>query len=112
VKELFQMTLTFALTVIAWIFFRANDLSHAFQYLKSMFTNQLFSVPTQWPTYLLVLLSFFMVIEWLGRANDFAIQKLGFLRFRVLRWSFYSFILFLILAFMVTEETPFIYFQF
>jgi len=106
------MTLTFSLTVIAWIFFRANDLSHAFQYLTSMFTEQLFTMPTQFPIYLIVLLAFFITVEWLGRANNFAIQKLGFLRFRILRWGFYTVLLFLIFTFMVTEETPFIYFQF
>ncbi|WP_396194066.1 MBOAT family O-acyltransferase [Flavobacterium sp.] len=111
-KEVFQMTVTFSLTVIAWIFFRANDLSHAFQYLTSMFTEQLFTMPTQFPIYLIVLLAFFITVEWLGRANNFAIQKLGFLRFRILRWGFYTVLLFLIFTFMVTEETPFIYFQF
>nr|MBP6558105.1 MBOAT family protein [Flavobacterium sp.] len=111
-KEVFQIAVTFSLTVFAWIFFRANDLSHAFQYIESMFTKQFFSMPTVFPTYLMLLLGFFITVEWFGREHHFAIQKLGYMRFRFLRWSFYSVLLFLIFAFMVTEETPFIYFQF
>lgn len=111
-REVFQMAVTFSLTVFAWIFFRANDLSHAFQYIESMFTKQFFSMPTVFPTYLMLLLGFFITVEWFGREHHFAIQKLGCMRFRFLRWSFYSVLLFLIFAFMVTEETPFIYFQF
>jgi alginate O-acetyltransferase complex protein AlgI len=59
-----------------------------------------------------ILISFFITIEWLGRKNDFAIEKLLIKRKRYLRWGVYMFILFLIGMFMQTNETPFIYFQF
>lgn len=111
-KEVFQMAITFSLTVLAWIFFRANDVTHAFQYIRSMFAESLFSMPSEFPVYLMLLLTFFMMTEWLGRESNFALQKIDFLKFRFFRWSFYGFLIFLILNYKVTEETPFIYFQF
>ena len=41
-KELFQMILTFVLTVFSWIFFRANNVSHAINYIKGIFNKSLF----------------------------------------------------------------------
>lgn len=111
-REVLQMAVTFSLTVLAWIFFRANNVSHAFQYIQSMFTNKLFSMPAELPVYLIVLIAFFMIVEWFGRESHFAIQKIDFLKYRFLRWGFYSVLILLILNYKVTEETPFIYFQF
>jgi hypothetical protein len=54
----------------------------------------------------------FVLIEWIGREQKYAIEKLGVNWFRPLRWSFYAFLIFIIGMFMKTEETPFIYFQF
>jgi D-alanyl-lipoteichoic acid acyltransferase DltB (MBOAT superfamily) len=36
-KEFLSILFTFSLTVLAWIFFRATDLPHAFSYLKGIF---------------------------------------------------------------------------
>ncbi len=33
-KEIFQLIITFTLTVFAWIFFRSENLSHAIDYIK------------------------------------------------------------------------------
>src|SRR5690606_29509432 len=66
-NEFISMLVTFSLTVFAWIFFRANDVSHAFSYISSMFTGKLFSKPEVMPMYIFVLIALFMFIEWLGR---------------------------------------------
>jgi NADH:ubiquinone oxidoreductase subunit H len=60
----------------------------------------------------LLLISVFVVIEWLGRTDKFAIEKIGLQWPLLARWTFYAFIVFAIGMFMQTEETPFIYFQF
>jgi D-alanyl-lipoteichoic acid acyltransferase DltB (MBOAT superfamily) len=113
-KEFLKIGLTFLLTLIAWVFFRAEDLTHAIQYLNGMFSASLFTIPSFKASISLVLLiTFFILIEWFGRRNDYAIQllKIHFLP-RTFRWGFYGFIIFLIGMFMYADKTSFIYFQF
>ncbi|MAX72044.1 MAG: membrane-bound O-acyltransferase family protein, partial [Flavobacteriaceae bacterium] len=56
------------------------------------------------------LLVFFLLVEWLGRANEYAIEKADVLK-KPLRWAFYFFLI--IIMFLFTgEEQQFIYFQF
>ena len=38
-REIVQIIFTFGLTTIAWIFFRANDISHALSYLRGLFEH-------------------------------------------------------------------------
>jgi len=115
-SEAFRMSLTFVLVLLAWVFFRAESLGHAMQYLGTIFSPSLFSVPDfdqrTYALLTLLLLTFFMIIEWLGRSREYAIEKLGLGWPRYLRWGWYMFLIFLIGMFMQTEETPFIYFQF
>lgn len=60
----------------------------------------------------LILIGFMVVVEWLGRENNYGIEKTFLRNHRFLRWSFYGFIILLIGLFMQTQESPFIYFQF
>jgi D-alanyl-lipoteichoic acid acyltransferase DltB (MBOAT superfamily) len=111
IKEFFQIALTFGLTVLAWIFFRANNLEHAFDYIFSIFTVSLFTIPTIIPKTLSAFLLLFIIIEWLGRENMYAIEKIGNNWFKVLRWSFYFGIMLIIFYFSGSQQ-QFIYFQF
>ena len=115
-KEMLQILLTFALTCLAWIFFRAESISQAFSYTAGIFESSLFSRPGILSmgnaATVIVLLGFFICIEWLGREREYAIEKMGLSWPRPLRWAFYAFLVFLIGMFMPTVETPFIYFQF
>lgn len=116
IKEAFQMILTFAITVFAWIFFRAKTLPDAFQFISGIFSSSLWQLPKfdnmgrALTTMLLIVI--LMFIEWLGRENEFALQNLLKSQKRWVRWFFYACIVNLILFFMETDETPFIYFQF
>ena len=110
IRELFQMLLTFFITLIAWVFFRADNVTNAFIYIKNMFSESLFSKPDIIPITVLGLVVLFITIEWLGRAGEYAIEKIDFLN-KPLRWSFYM--LLIILMFVYTgEQQEFIYFQF
>ncbi|MEP0213485.1 MAG: MBOAT family O-acyltransferase [Cellulophaga sp.] len=109
-KELSQMFITFLITVLAWVFFRADNLTHAFSYLGGIFNVNLFSFPEIFPKEVLVLVLFFMMIEWFGRATQFALENI-IKQHRVVRWAFYIGII--VLMFVYTgEEQEFIYFQF
>jgi len=109
-RELGQMAVTFFITLIAWVFFRADNVAHAFDYLKGTFSTSLFSWVQIFPTTILGLLGFFLVVEWLGRSNEYAIEKVDFMK-RPLRWGFYIILIILMFAF-TGEEQEFIYFQF
>ncbi|WP_289663003.1 MBOAT family O-acyltransferase [Flavobacterium panacagri] len=110
-KEFVLMLTTFGLTVFAWIFFRANNLHHAFQFISGIFSKSLFSLPSVRPTYLIILIVFFIIIEWLGRRNKYALEKLAFQYSSSFRWTMYIVLLIAIFIFGAKEQ-EFIYFQF
>ncbi|WP_354304758.1 MBOAT family O-acyltransferase [Pedobacter sp. UYP1] len=111
IKELFSMLLTFGLTVFAWIFFRTETLGDALNYISGIFSDSLFTIPTVAPKMLFALLFVFIVIEWLGREQQFAIAKFGIKLPAILRWSLYYAIV-LIIFLCAGSEQQFIYFQF
>ncbi|MDX9704152.1 MAG: MBOAT family O-acyltransferase [Weeksellaceae bacterium] len=113
-KEGIQLMITFNLAVFAWIFFRAESVSHAFGYIGNMFNRSLFSFPslTKAAMATLILIGFMLIIEWFGRENNYGIEKTFLKTNRLVRWCFYGFIILLIGLFMQTKESPFIYFQF
>jgi D-alanyl-lipoteichoic acid acyltransferase DltB (MBOAT superfamily) len=110
-KELFLMVITFSLTVFAWIFFRANSIGHAISYISEIFSNSLFTIPTIRPRNLILLIMIFIIIEWLGREGQFAIQNLGLKWKRPIRYAIYYAIIIAIFWFGGKEQ-QFIYFQF
>ncbi|MFD2917446.1 MBOAT family O-acyltransferase [Psychroserpens luteus] len=116
IRETISILVTFSITVFAWIFFRANNISHAISIIDEIFSKSTLSIPSFYAmgraSSLIVLLLFFLFFEWLGREHEYAIEKIGLKYPRIVRWLFYSFVLFLIAMYMQTEETPFIYFQF
>jgi len=117
-KQFFQIALTFGLTVFAWIFFRANNIEHAFNYITQIF-NGIFQHPGSilllsfWSSYktIFIILIIFIIIEWRGRDNQYAIAKIGLKLYRPLRWSMYC-ILVLAIFYFTKGENQFIYFQF
>lgn len=112
-KELLQVITTFFLTVIAWIFFRADNLSEAFIYLKGIFNTTLFSKPENVKNIYVWLLIIFIIIEWIGRNKDYAIKNIFSNSNVVIRWIFYYIIFAFIFYYNFNgKEQQFIYFQF
>ncbi len=110
-KEVFQMGITFFLSTIAWIFFRAESMTQAWEIILKIFSTSSFALPTQRPTIMLGAMLLFFMVEWMGRREAFAIQKWTTSWPRVLRWGFYYLLVICILLFAGKEQT-FIYFQF
>jgi len=120
VKEFFLMLLTFTLTVFAWIFFRAENISHATTYIYEMFFGLndyinyyktyrfIYNLGTP---YIIVFLSF-LIIEWIGREQKYALEKFGIKWKRYLRFTFYYLIIIIIFFFTLKKDLSFIYFQF
>ena len=118
IKETFQMLSTFFFAVvIGRVFFRADSIGMAFEYLINMFIWR-----TPFPFYsleylrdiapLVVMLLFFFSVEWAGRTQEYAIAEFGKKRHRLFRWTFYAFIIFLIGMYGYAGSQKFIYFQF
>jgi len=114
-KEIIQMSTTFFLVVIGWIFFRADSIGHAFDYISEIISPSLFTVPKfagmgkALTTSILVCI--FMIIEWLGREQQYAIARLGLKWKRPVRYAMYYAIIVAIFWFGGKEQ-QFIYFQF
>jgi len=111
VKDFCSIVITFLLTVFAWIFFRASSIGSAFAYVKEMFSKSFFTFPTNMPYTALFFIIFFMVIEWFGREEEYALNKFGFKWPKILRQGFYMLLITAIFLFS-TKEQQFIYFQF
>jgi D-alanyl-lipoteichoic acid acyltransferase DltB (MBOAT superfamily) len=110
-SELLNMLITFILTTLAWIFFRAETIGAAWAYISEIFSSSIFSVPQVQPKILPGLIALFLFIEWQGREELYAIERIGLSWKRPFRFAFYYAILFLIFLFS-GEEQEFIYFQF
>lgn len=114
-REFLSMSLTFGLTVLAWIFFRAENIGHAINYIGEIFSPSLFTIPKfpdmQRALITVILVIGFVIVEWLGREQQYAIAKLGIQWKKPFRWSVYYGIIILILNFSGKDQ-QFIYFQF
>ena len=113
IKEFFQMSSSFFLTVIGWIIFRSENLSQAWGYLSRLFFTMFDSCEIEYGKSLLICVFGFLFIEWLQRANQHALQfpQYRMFQYRVMRWVIYYVLLILIAQNMDKEQT-FIYFQF
>ena len=112
-RELLSMLTTFTLTVFAWIFFRAENLSHALEYINNIFSYGLFRTPKVLDKKLLLIIVFFLIIEWLGRNDKYAIETILLEIKMQLRIFVYLVLTSLIIYFFVNSSIhEFIYFQF
>lgn len=114
-KEFLSMSITFGLTVFAWIFFRASSVMDALIYVSGIFSKSLITIPyfpginKIMPIFFLT--GIFLVAEWLGREQQYAIANFGKKWYKPVRWAMYYVIIFTIFFFSGKEQ-QFIYFQF
>jgi D-alanyl-lipoteichoic acid acyltransferase DltB (MBOAT superfamily) len=107
IKEFFQMGVTFLLVVIGWVFFRAETIGQAFDYLANICSADILTMPTSKSPLIYILVC--LVVEWIGRKNYYALEIMPQKRF--VRWIIYIVIFVSIFLFAGAQET-FIYFQF
>ncbi|GHT76660.1 O-acyltransferase [Bacteroidia bacterium] len=115
-KELFQMGLTFGLVVIGWVFFRAESIHQALEYLSGICSSSLFGLPHTQPRIPISIYLFIMLllgVEWVQRNKQHGLESFGLKWNKWLRYTFYFIIAFIIVLYSL-EGTPseFIYFQF
>lgn len=110
-KEIVSMLITFSLTVLAWIFFRAESVEHAINYFSVIFSSSIIGYPEIRPTFLFVFILVFLVVEWAGRHGKYAIEKLWLTYPKFIRLFIYYVIAMSIFLFGGRAQ-EFIYFQF
>tara|TARA_R110002072_G_scaffold202443_3_gene360235 strand:+ start:1611 stop:3029 length:1419 start_codon:yes stop_codon:yes gene_type:complete len=106
IKTIFQILVTFCLTTFAWIFFRAENMTIALDYINRMFSIQdgknigfnIFNA----------IIIIFLALEWISRKSE-SIQ----IKNKYLRYLFYIIIIQTILFYSASNKPQdFIYFQF
>ncbi|MCE3075542.1 MBOAT family O-acyltransferase [Chryseobacterium gwangjuense] len=114
-REFSQILITFGLTVFAWIFFRAENITHAYHYISGIFSASLLEIPEfaekKKALITIILIIIFICIEWKGRENQYAIEKLGLEWKKPLRYAMYYAIIISLFWFGGNVQ-QFIYFQF
>ena len=110
-KEAVQMFSTFFLVLIGWIIFRSNDIGEASDYLARLFSPSLFEVSFPHGKRALIYCLVLLVIEWVQREKEHALQINKEIKSPVIRWGIY-YILIFIIVFLQGTPADFIYFQF
>jgi alginate O-acetyltransferase complex protein AlgI len=116
--EVLKMFATFIIVTLTLVFFRAKSVGSALNFISNIFKNSIFAIPPKGLgvgvniTVPFLLLILFVLVEWFGRNGDYAIDKIRSVKKQYVRWSLYSLLIFIIIMYMKTTETPFIYIQY
>ena len=117
-RALLRVALTFAVVTLAWVFFRATDLSQALDILGAIATDSL--RPGAWTPAGLhkaeaaiaaLLIPALVAVEWVTRTRAHPFEAIRSWP-RGLRWALYTVLLWGTLYLTPPESNPFIYFQF
>jgi D-alanyl-lipoteichoic acid acyltransferase DltB (MBOAT superfamily) len=110
-----SILITFLLTMMMWIFFRAENIQSAILYLRIIFSKSFLEMPNftnvEKVHQLLLLILGFFIVEWFGRKGNFALERLDNKFKLIVRWFIYYCLIFLIFLFS-GNGVEFIYFQF
>lgn len=115
-RELWQMGTTFLLTVLAWVFFRAESITLALGYLKGIVSQDLLQIPFFYGRYQAAITVLFVIgllfVEWINRNRAHSFIRLP--KNQVFRWFIYFIVTRIILneIFSFRPSQEFIYFQF
>jgi alginate O-acetyltransferase complex protein AlgI len=108
-REFSGIIITFILTLIAWVFFRANTATIAFDYLKRIADPSLFTMPDRMKSSIPLILVM-IVVEWINRRelHGLSINRVP----QFVRYLIYVIIIGFIAYFSSEQDAAFIYFQF
>ena len=114
-KKIISNGLTFSLVTFAWIFFRAENINHAFSYIVNIFSKSLFITPDfnqlKHALICFALVLLMLICEFITRKLEHPLKFNNYLFPRKLRWLIYLTIILLIINYP-GEKQDFIYFQF
>lgn len=108
IKEFGQMLLTFALVVIGWIIFRADNLGMAWEYICRLFTSG--DLKPIGSTLTIISILLMLSVEWLHRQKTHGLE-ISYLNSHILKYAIYIGLA-VLMFFSYTNSESFIYFQF
>ena len=111
IKETVQIASTFLVTLLAWVFFRADSITDATEYLSRIFHKSILEYPNAGSSKLTALLVTFFIVEWIQRTEQHGLVLNKSKVPTTVRWAIYFAILITITLFSGKEQ-EFIYFQF
>ncbi len=103
--------MTFFIVSLAWVFFRAENVSQAVAYISGIFSAGFFSMPEVFPMKVIYLLLLFILAEWLQRNKQHALQFVEMKHPVIFRWGLYYGVVLMVLLYG-GDQQEFIYFQF
>lgn len=115
-REGFGMFMTFILATVGWIIFRAHTIGDALGYMRrivSLSSNESVFVSVRDTLWLIIVIIFMIIIEWLNRNSSYDLQVVP--SNKILRNGFYILLIAAVYtSFMLSIEdnNTFIYFQF
>lgn len=121
-KEAYLMIQTFSLISFTYIFFRANNINHSYNYFLNILSNyNLSSYPIKLLnqndilSYHIPMMVFFILImfvfEWINRDKNYGLYFNKNHKYPLVRWAIYIFLIIIITLWPGNTES-FIYFQF
>lgn len=110
-KEFSGICITFFLVGIAWVFFRAENIGGAFEYIGKLFSLSLFQIPSLFDLFAMPYVVLLFCIEWVQREKPHVLM-LDNIHSRIIRWFIYLLIIFFIILAAPANKYEFIYFQF
>jgi len=112
-EDLHKIAFTFLITTLAWVFFRADSVSQALEYINGIIINTGGdTLKIKWS--LLIYITILLFGDWVGRKHDFTLNFLNegiFKQHTFLRFAIYISLAYLILL-NIGSQQSFIYFQF
>lgn len=111
-RDLLKIGVTYILTLFAWVFFRSETVPQALDFIANLASRSLLSVPDIRPLFMTLFITIFLVFEWLGREQPYALAGIRrAIPHAVVRWPVYLGLTWMIFLFGVKAQ-QFIYFQF
>ena len=109
-RSLIQMAVTFTLTSLAWVFFRARSLGDSIVILKRIVGDVATTPPSFTSKHAAIWIVVLLAVEWVQRehANPLHVERFS----RPVRWGLYYAFASIVFMFGPLHYTPFIYFQF
>jgi len=112
-KEFCQMAVTFALVIIGWIIFRAENMTQACEFITRMFTTLFDDYHITAGRKHLAYGFLLLLVEWLQRDKQHALQfpNTGLFKYALTRYAIYAALVYIMFVYSGEVQT-FIYFQF
>ena len=111
-NSVFKILTTFCLVCFCWIFFRAESVSQALNYIVNICDLSILDIPYNSGLKLnLPLISLLFIVEWIQKEKQHGLQLASNMPVS-LRWIIYTIVCILILLMGNFNKTEFIYFAF